>query len=299
MIQNFRSIKRKVSDLGIRGIIIGIAVLNIIIVALIFLFIFLNSIKFFNVYPAGDFFFGKNWYSLSDIFGFLPLLVGSLWVTVIALGISIPLSVMTSIYIAEFAGPKMREVLKIVIETMAAIPSVVLGFIALFIVADPIKEIFNLNTGLTALTGGIILAFMAMPTMISIADDSLRALDRTYKEASLALGATKLQTIIKVLLPAAFPGIFAGVMLGFGRIIGETMTVLMVTGNSPNLDVGPLSPVRTMTATIASEMGEVVTGSPHYYSLFAIGLVLFVISFITNSLADIFIERARKNMRGS
>lgn len=298
MIKGLKSLKRKLADSGMRGVIVGIALFNILIVVLIFLFIFLNSIKFFNMYPAQNFFTGEKWYSLSGIFGFLPLLVGSLWVTIIALAISIPMSVMTSIYIAEFAGPKMREVLKVIIETMAAIPSVVLGFIALYIVADPIKNIFHLGTGLTALTGGIILAFMAMPTMVSIADDSLRALDRTFKEASCALGATKLQTIIRVLLPAAFPGIFAGVMLGFGRIIGETMTVLMVTGNSPNINVGPLSPVRTMTATIASEMGEVVQGSEHYYSLFAIGLILFIISFITNSIADFFIERSRKSMRG-
>ncbi|OQY09910.1 MAG: phosphate ABC transporter permease subunit PstC, partial [Fusobacteriia bacterium 4572_132] len=241
---------------------------------------------------------GKDWYSLSGIFGLLPLLIGSLWVTIIALLIAIPLSISTAIYISEYANKKTREILKIIIESMAAIPSVVLGFLGIFVLADPIRKIFGLDTGLTALTGGIILAFMALPTMISISDDALRALDKSYKEASLALGASKLYTITKVLLPAAFPGIFAGIMLGFGRIMGETMTVLMVTGNSPNLQVGPLSSVRTMTATIAAEMGEVVRGSGHYYSLFAIGMVLFGITFITNMLADYFIEKERKNMKG-
>ena len=161
-----------------------------------------------------------------------------------------------------------------------------------------VQKILNLNTGLTAFTGGVILAFMALPTMISISDDAIRALDESYEKASLALGANRIQTIVKVILPAAFPGIFAGIMLGFGRIIGETMTVLMLTGNSANMAKTPFMPARTMTATIAAEMGEVVNGSTHYYSLFAIGLVLFGITFITNTLADFFINRARKKMKG-
>lgn len=290
--------RRKFLDKIMKYFIYAIAVFNIVIVFMIFLFILTNSLKFFNEYSALKFFAGKKWLSLSHIFGLLPLLAGSLWVTMIAIVISVPLSLVTAIYISEFANKKIREYLKIVIETMAAIPSVVLGFIGLFVIAEPVKKLFNLDTGLNAFTGGVILAFMAVPTMVSMADDAIRSLDKTYKEASLALGATKLQTIVKVLLPAAFPGIFAGIMLGFGRIIGETMTVLMVTGNSPNLDINALSPVRTMTATIAAEMGEVMHGSPHYYSLFAVGLVLFIISFITNSLADYFIERSRKRMKG-
>lgn len=290
--------KRKLIDKVMKNTINLVALFNIIIIFSIFLFILKNSLKFFKDYSIMDFFGGKDWYSLSEIFGLLPLLMGSLWVTIIALVIAIPLSLFTAIYISEYANGKTREVLKIIIEAMAAIPSVVLGFLGIFVIADPIRKIFGLDTGLTALTGGIILAFMALPTMISISDDALRALDKNYKEASLALGASKLYTIIKVLLPAAFPGIFAGIILGFGRIMGETMTVLMVTGNSPNFDIGPLSSVRTMTATIAAEMGEVVRGSGHYYSLFAIGMVLFIISFITNILADYFIEKERKNMKG-
>ena len=291
-------IRRKVIDKLMKMIINVIARFNILIIFSIFLFILKNSLKFLKDYSITDFFGGKDWYSLSGIFGLLPLLIGSLWVTIIALLIAIPLSISTAIYISEYANKKTREILKIIIESMAAIPSVVLGFLGIFVLADPIRKIFGLDTGLTALTGGIILAFMALPTMISISDDALRALDKSYKEASLALGASKLYTITKVLLPAAFPGIFAGIMLGFGRIMGETMTVLMVTGNSPNLQVGPLSSVRTMTATIAAEMGEVVRGSGHYYSLFAIGMVLFGITFITNMLADYFIEKERKNMKG-
>lgn len=285
---------RKVIDKTMKGTIIGIAGFNIIIVFLIFLFILTNSMKFFSHIPFSDFFFGKDWVSLSEVFGLLPLLTGSLWVTLSALLIAVPLSIITAVYISEYASEKKRESLKILIETMSALPSVALGYIGLYVFSDPIKKVFGLNTGLTALTGGIMLAFMSIPTIVSISDDAIRALDKSYKEASLALGANKLETIIKVILPAAFPGIFAGIMLGFGRIIGETMTVLMVTGNSPNLRATLLSPVRTMTATIAAEMGEVVQGSDHYYALFAIGLVLFVISFITNTLGDYFIHKSRK-----
>lgn len=285
---------RKVIDKTMKGTIIGIAGFNIIIVFLIFLFILTNSLKFFQNVPLGSFFFGKEWISLSDVFGLLPLFAGSLWVTLTALVIAVPLSVITAVYIAEYASPKKRETLKIIIETMSALPSVALGYIGLYVFSEPIKRAFHLNTGLTALTGGIMLAFMAIPTIVSIADDAIRALDKSYSEASLALGANKLETTIKVILPAAFPGIFAGIMLGFGRIIGETMTVLMVTGNSANLKAGLLSPVRTLTATIAAEMGEVVQGSDHYHALFAIGLVLFGISFLTNTIGDYFIHKSRK-----
>ena len=284
---------RKVKDSSMRHILFGVGISNIIIIFLIFLFIFLNGIKFFQHYSAGKFIFGTKWISLSEMYGLLPLLVGSFWVTLVALLISIPVGIFTAIYISEYASPKMRSILKIIIETMSAIPSVVLGFIGLYVLSGLVKDLFNLNSGLTALTGGIMLAFMAIPTIVSIADDSLNALDKSYKEASLALGANKVETIFNVLLPAAFPGIFAGIMLGFGRIIGETLTVLMITGNSPILAASPLSPVRTLTATIAAEMGEVVQGSPHYFALFAIGIILFFISFITNSIADRFIRKSR------
>lgn len=285
---------RKFKDSSMKHILFGIGVSNIIIIFLIFLFIFSNGMKFFGHYSAKDFFFGTKWISLSEFYGLLPLLVGSFWVTLVALIISIPVGIFTAIYIAEYASPKMRTVFKIIIETMSAIPSVVLGFIGLYALSSIVKNAFNLNSGLTALTGGIMLAFMAIPTIVSIADDSLTALDKSYKEASLALGANKVETIFNVLLPAAFPGIFAGIMLGFGRIIGETLTVLMITGNSPILATSPLSPVRTLTATIAAEMGEVVQGSTHYFALFTIGIILFFISFITNSIADSFIQKSRK-----
>ena len=285
---------RKTKDTGMKYLLFGVGISNIIIIFLIFLFIFLNGVKFFKEYPISNFLFGTKWISLSDYFCLLPLLVGSFWVTITALAISIPVGIFTAIYISEYASPKIKTFLKITIETMSALPSVVLGFLGLYVLSNFVKNIFNLNSGLTALTGGIMLAFMAIPTIVSITDDSLSALDKSYKEASLALGANKIETIINVLIPAAFPGIFAGIMLGFGRIIGETLTVLMITGNSPIMATSPLSPVRTLTATIAAEMGEVVNGSTHYHALFAIGLILFLISFLTNSIADKFIHKARK-----
>ncbi|MGL4688325.1 MAG: phosphate ABC transporter permease subunit PstC, partial [Fusobacteriaceae bacterium] len=253
-------------------------------------------INFFKEYPIRKFIFGNEWISLSGKFGVLPLLVGTFWITFIALIIAVPFGIMTSLYINEYATKKVRKYLKICVETMAAIPSVVLGFIGLSVFSIPIKRIFSLNTGLTALTGGIMLAFMAIPTIVSFSDDALESLDKSYKEASFALGANRLETLIKILIPAAFPGIFAGIMLGFGRIVGETMAVLMITGNSPIMAKSPLSPVRALTATIASEMGEVVQGSTHYYALFAIGLVLFIISFATTSIADIYVRKSRKLM---
>ena len=284
---------RKFKDNSMKHLLFGIGVSNIIIIFLIFLFILSNGIKFFNSYSVSNFFLGKKWISLSEIYGLLPLIVGSFWVVIVALVIAVPVGILTAVYIAEYASPKMKLILKIIIETMSAIPSVALGFIGLYVLSIPIKNLFNLTSGLTALTGGIMLAFMAIPTIVSIADDSLEALDKSYKEASLALGANHLETIFNVLLPAAFPGIFAGIMLGFGRIIGETLTVLMITGNSPILASSPLSSVRTLTATIAAEMGEVVHGSTHYYALFAIGIILFLISFVTNYIADKFIRKAR------
>ena len=287
---------RKIKNTFMKHIIFGVAAFNILIVFSIFFYVFTNGIKFFNEGNIKDLFWGKTWIPLSDLYGFLPLLAGSFWVSLIALGISIPLSLFTAVYIAEYSGKKTREVFKVLIETMSALPSVVLGYIGLYVFSKYIRDGFGLNSGLTALNGGVLLAIMAVPTMVSIADDAIMALDKSYKEASLAIGANKLETIVKVLLPAAFPGIFAGIMLGFGRIIGETMTVLMVTGNSPVLNAGPLTAVRTLTATIAAEMGEVTTGDQHYYSLFALGIVLFSISFLTNTIADHFIQKSRKNI---
>jgi phosphate transport system permease protein len=272
----------------------GIA--SIIFVALIFIFLLKEGLSLFANENIFAFLFGRNWYPISDPpqFGILPLILGSLLVTFGAIVIAVPLGLAAAIYVAEIAPVWLRDILKSGIELLAAIPSIVLGFIGIVTLAPFLKTIFNLPSGLTALAGSIMLAFMAMPTIVSIIEDSIVSVPKNYKEGSLALGATRWQTIYRVTLPAASSGILAAIMLGIGRVIGETMAVLMITGNAAVMPTSFLQPVRTLTATIAAEMGEAVGGSGHYYALFAIGIVLFIISFIINLLADMFLHRKRK-----
>ncbi len=269
---------------------------SIFIVALIFFFLLKEGIFLFRSQSFAGFLFGKNWYPISDPpeFGILPLVLGSLLVTLGAAVISIPLSIASAVYIAEVAPRKFKEILKSGIELLAAIPSVVLGFIGMVTIVPWIKTAFHIPTGLTAISGSVMLAFMAMPTIISIAEDALHSVPRIYKEGAYALGATQWQTIVRVVIPAASSGIMAAVMLGLGRVIGETMAVMMITGNSASMPRGFLHPVRTLTATIAAEMGETVQGSDHYFALFAIGIVLFLITFLVNMASDIFLHRKRK-----
>jgi len=269
---------------------------SIFIVALIFIFLLKEGLLLFKTEPLTDFLLGKNWYPISEPpqFGILPLILGSLLVTLGAAVISIPLGVAAAIYIAEVASPKLKEILKSGIELLAAIPSVVLGFIGMVTVVPWIKNTFHIPTGLTALSGSVVLAFMAMPTIISIAEDALHSVPKIYKEGAYALGATHWQTIYRVSVPAASSGIVAAIMLGIGRVIGETMAVMMVTGNAAALPRGILYPVRTLTATVAAEMGETVQGSDHYFALFAIGIVLFLITFAINMTADLVLHRKRK-----
>ena len=269
----------------------GIA--SVIFVILIFIFLVKEGLSLFGTENFLSFISGKNWYPISDPpqFGILPLIMGSIFVTFGAIVIAVPLGIAVAIYIAEIAPLRFRDVLKSGIELLAAIPSVVLGFLGLITLAPLLKNIFNLPSGLTAFAGSIMLAFMALPTIVSIIEDSIVSVPRNYKEGSLALGATSWQTIYRVILPAASSGILSAVMLGIGRVIGETMAVLMITGNAAVMPTSLLQPVRTLTATIATEMGETVGGSPHYFSLFAIGIILFIISFIINLLADRFLHK--------
>lgn len=288
--------KKPWEDLILEKLIFIGGISSVVVLFLIFLFLLKESFSFFLQFPLKGFLFGKEWHPTSQPprFGLIPLLAGSLLVTVGAIAISVPLGTICAIYIAEIAPGWVREFLKPLMELIAAIPSVVLGFIGLTVLVPFIKNLFDLPTGLSALAGAITLAFMALPTITSIAEDAITALPREYREASYALGANKLQTIFYVLLPAARLGILAATMLGVGRAIGETMAVLMVTGNAAVIPHSFLQPVRTLTATIAMEMGEVAKGSLHYGALFAIGLVLFVITFIVNFIADIVVQRQRR-----
>ena len=266
---------------------------SIAIVVFIFVFLLKEGLALFSTVSLGGFLGGQRWYPISDPprFGILPLLCGSALVTLGATGLSVPLGVASALFISEIARGWMREALKTGIELFAAIPSVVLGFIGITVLAPLIRQTFHLSTGLTALTGSITLAFMALPTIVSITEVALTAVPRGYREAALALGATRWQMMVRVLLPAAASGIVAAVMLGIGRVIGETMAVMMVTGNAAVIPHTLLQPVRTLTATIAAEMGETVRASDHYVALFAIGIVLFVVTFVINFIADRFLHR--------
>lgn len=270
-------------------------IISIIVLGLILAFLIYNSFKFFADYPIFDFLGGRQWYPTSEPekFGLLPLITGSVLVSFGAIIIAIPLGIGTALYIGELAPRAVREVIKPIIEILASIPSVVIGFIGMTLLAGFIKDTFQLSTGLTALTGSIMLAFMSLPTIVSISEDAINAVPQSYRFASTALGATKWQTAYRTVLPAASSGILAATMLGLGRVIGETMTVLMVTGNSPRLVFSLLQPVRTITGTIAAEMGETVQGGLHYSALFAIGLILFLITFFINYLADKYVNKTR------
>ncbi|MBU1726636.1 MAG: phosphate ABC transporter permease subunit PstC [Candidatus Omnitrophica bacterium] len=286
---------RKVKEFIVEKLILICGLACIFFVVLIFLFLLKEGLAVFKIVSPLQFLSGKSWYPISEPpqLGILPLILGSLFVTVGAAIISIPIGVACAIYIAEVAPKKIKEILKAGIELLAAIPSVVLGFIGMVTLVPWVKSIFHLPTGLTALSGSIMLAFMAMPTIVSIAEDALYSVPKNYKEGALALGATEWQTIWRVLLPAASSGILAAVMLGIGRVIGETMAVMMITGNAAVIPSSILQPVRTLTATIAAEMGEAVVGGEHYFALFAIGIVLFVISFAINVSADLFLHRSK------
>ena len=286
---------RKFKEFIIEKLIFLCGIASIFFVVLIFLFLLKEGLAVFKIESPFNFLFGKSWYPISEPpqFGILPLIMGSLLITAGAAAISIPIGVACAIYIAEIAPSKSKEILKAGIELLAAIPSVVLGFIGMVTLVPWVKNIFHLPTGLTALSGSIMLAFMAMPTIVSIAEDALYSVPKSYKEGALALGATRWQMIYRVLVPAASSGILAAVMLGLGRVIGETMAVMMITGNSAIIPHSILQPVRTLTATIAAEMGESVVGGEHYFALFAIGIVLFIISFAINVTADMFLHKRR------
>ena len=237
-----------------------------------------------------------EWYPTSQShvrYGALGLIAGTLSVTLLAMAIAIPFGVGAAIYVSEFCGPRAKETLKIVIELLAAIPSVVWGFIGLTVMNSLIIKLFNAPIGLNVLNGGVILALMSVPIIVSIGEDALKAVPDSYREAALALGATRWQMVRRVLLPAAKNGLLAATLLGVGRAVGETMAVLMATGHSIRIPTTPLDPVRTLTATIAAELGETAVGSDHYQVLFIIGILLFSITFVVNLGADLIVRGIR------
>ncbi len=268
----------------------------ILFVALIFYFLISQGIVTLGEVPLKNL-FSVRWYPIEDYFGIIPLLGGSLIVTLGAMLVAVPVGICTAIYISEISSRRAREILKPLVEMLGGFPSVVLGFLGILILSPYLRILLNLSTGLTALAGSLLLAGIALPTIISISEDALDTVPRSYRDASLALGATNWQTIWHVTLPAAKSGVLTAIMLGIGRAIGETIAVMMVTGNAPVLPTGLrylFMPVRTMTATIAAEMGEVAEGSTHYHVLFFIGIVLFLISLVVNVSASALVFRSRK-----
>ena len=268
----------------------------IIILLGIFSMLLFNGIKTFKDVSVFNFFFSTVWNPTAygePSYGILSMVISTFMVILGSMVIAIPLGIGTAAYITEVANPRTQEILKPIIEILAAIPSVVIGFLGIIFVGPLIAKIFNLSNGLNAVNGSILLAVMSLPTIISISEDAIRAVPKEYKEASYALGANRWTTLIRVTIPAAISGIVASIMLGMGRAIGETMTVLMVTGNAPAMPHSFFDSIRTMTATIAIELGEVPYGTTHYYAIFAVGTVLFLMSLSVNIIAEFVTAKYR------
>lgn len=285
--------KRELTDRLFKHIFKGTGLLVIALLGGIFFMLFYNSVAFFAKVDPIDFFTGSQW-NPETHYSIIPLLVSTAFVAIGAMAIAIPLGILTAAYLSEFAPAKLKNILKPLIEMLAAIPSVAIGFLGIVLVGPALSKVFGIQNGLNALNGAILLAVMSLPTIITISEDAINAVPKTHREASLALGADKWQTLFRVTLPAATPGLIAAVMLGLGRALGETMTVLMATGNAAAIPKGFLDAVRTITATIAIEMGEVPYQTTHYYALFAIAAILFVITLSINYLGEYFANRLRK-----
>lgn len=289
---------KPLSEKIIEGFIRLAGVSSILFILAILIFILKEAWPFLvGAFNFKEFFFSTEWYPASVVkirYGTLALMVGTLMVTVLSMLIAVPLGIASAFYISEFCHPKLREILKVLIEFLAAIPSVVWGFVAITIVNPLLIYTFNIPIGLNILNASIILALMSIPLIVSIGEDALRAVPESYREAAEAMGATKWEVATRVLLPAAKNGLTAAALLGVGRALGETMAVLMATGHSIQIPHSIFEPGRTLTATIAAELGESPKGGEHYQALFAIGLLLFILSFVVNLLADYFIRGKKK-----
>jgi phosphate transport system permease protein len=270
------------------------ATLTVVILFGIFIFLLISGLGTFREIGLGEFFLGTDWNPTAfnaPSWGILSLVAGTVMISLLAISIAIPFGLSIAIYLSEIASPKTREILKPLVEMIASIPSVVLGFLGLLFVAPLIAGIFHLTNGLNALTASILVAIAALPTIASICEDALSNVNQRFREASLALGATKWTTIKRIVIPAASSGLIAACMLGLGRVIGETMIVLMVAGNNRAFPHSFLDAVNPMTANVAIEIKEVVVGSLHWQSLFMIGFVLFMMTFVINFIADLLIYK--------
>lgn len=287
---------RRKKEKGIRVLFFLIASASIITLSLIVIFLFMEGLPIFKKVSVKAFLFGKLWYPTSDPadFGIFALIMASVAVTAVASLISIPLGVMTAVYLAEVASWRLREVVKPIVELLAALPSVVIGFFGMVVVAPLLQDLLNVATGLNLFNAALMLAFMSVPTICSISEDAIFGVPTELKEASLALGATHWETIWRVIVPASISGISTAVILGMSRAIGETMVVLMVAGGAAMIPTSLFDPVRPMPASIAAEMAEAPFRGDHYYALFATGIVLFAFTFLFNLVADYVSNRYRQ-----
>jgi phosphate transport system permease protein len=284
---------------ALTGLIYLCGISAIIFVLSIFIFVFKEAapVLFGGKFSLTQFLFSTEWYPTSEVnkrYGVLAMIVGTFSVTGLAMLIAVPFGLGAAIYLSEFCGPKLKETLKIIIELLAAIPSVVWGFIGLTVMSKLIVQYTGAPVGVNILNGGIVLALMSVPIIVSIGEDALKAVPDAYREAGVALGATKWQLVWRVLLPAAKTGLLAAVLLGVGRGVGETMAVLMATGHAVHIPTGILDSVRTLTANIAAELGEAPAGSDHYRVLFLTGVLLFTLTFAVNLAADLIVRGIRK-----
>lgn len=285
---------RERKDLLFKWIFKIAGILVITVLGGIFVMLIYNSTAFFGKFSPLDFISGTQWDPSFDKYGVLPLIVSTIIVTFGSMVIAIPLGIGTAAFLSEYCPPKLKAILKPAIEMLAAIPSVAIGFLGIVLLGPQIADLTNQSNGLNALNGSILLAIMSLPTIITVSEDAINAIPKTYREASFGIGANKWETVVKIVIPAAAPGIIAAVMLGIGRAIGETMTVLMATGNAAAFPKGFFDSVRTITATIAIEMGEVPYNTTHYYALYAIAAILFFMTLIVNLLGEYFVNKFRK-----
>lgn len=287
--------KTHISEKTYKWIFTILAFASLIFLAGIIVTLFKEGLPIFKYISFGKFIAGKYWYPTYEPpeFGILPLILGTLWIMAGAMIVCVPLGIGSALYLYELAGYKQKSILKPVIELLAGIPSIIYGFFGMVIMAPFLQDLLGLPTGLCAFTASVILGIMAVPTVCSIADDALNYVPQSFKEASFALGANRWQTLTKVMIPAAGSGISTAIILGMSRVVGETMTVLMIAGGAAVIPKSFFQPVRPMTATIAAEMGEAVMGSAHYHALFAIGLILFLITLIFNIIAELISRRYR------
>lgn len=308
--------RRRVREWAVEAVITGAALTGIAAVLLIFVFVAREALPIFtDASVRGEASLGKMflpqilregrppaymWQPVSQIpkLSMIPLFVGTLKVTAVAMAFAVPLGIGAAVYVAEFANPRLKELVKPAIELLAGMPSVVVGFFALMVLATTLQDVFGFETRLNAVVAGVGLAIAVVPLIFTVAEDALTAVPRSYREASLALGATPWETAFRVVLPAAAPGVLAAVVLGFGRSLGETMIVLMASGNAAITSWSFGDSVRSLPATIAAEMGEVVFGGAHYAVLFFIGVELFLFTFATNFVASAFVRRLLRKTQG-